>query len=83
MAKDYSFKINGVDIPSDSRYLTADSILELAKEKGAIPGDPKDYVIKGSKGDYSGRDKVDLAEDNLFLTVPNTPTPVAAVQTSS
>ena len=80
MAKDYSFKINGVDIPSSSRYLTADAILELAKEKGAIPGDPKDYVLKGAKGDYSGEDQVDLAEDNLFLTVPNTPTPVAAVQ---
>ena len=77
MAEDFSFKINGVDIPSDNRYLTANAILDLAKEKGAIPGDPKDYILKGSKGDYSGGDQVDLAEDNLFLTVPNTSTPVA------
>ena len=77
MADDYSFKINGVDIPSESRYLSADAILGLAKGKGAIPGDPKDYILKGSKGDYSGNDQVDLAEDNLFLTVPNTSTPVA------
>ncbi len=77
MAKDFSFKVNGVDIPSDNRYLTAETILKLTKERSAIPGEPLDYVLKGSKGDYSGQDKVDLAEDSLLLTVPVTPTPVA------
>jgi hypothetical protein len=77
MADKFSFKINGVEIPSDAQYLTANEILNLAKDKGAIPGESKEYILKGSKGDYSGDQKVDLAEDNIFIAVPATPTPVA------
>ena len=77
MADKFSFKINGVEISSDSQYLSADVILTLARDKGAIPGQPKEYILKGTKGDYSGDQKVNLAEDNIFIAVPNTSTPVA------
>ena len=77
MAKEYTFKVNGTEFSTDQQYLTANEILDLAKEKGEIPGDPKVYILKGDKGDYRGSDKIDLAEDNLFLTVPDTSTPVA------
>ena len=77
MAKEYTFKVNGTEFTTDRQYLTANEILELAKEKGAIPGDPKVYILKGDKGDYTGPEKVNLAEDSLFLTVPDTSTTVA------
>ena len=77
MAKEYTFKVNGTEFSTDRQYLTASEILDLAKGKGEIPGDPKVYILKGDKGDYRGTDEIDLAEDNLFLTVPDTSTPVA------
>ena len=77
MAKDYEYKVNGVQLVSDKQVLTAAEILDFARQKGAIPGEPGGYILKGTKEDYKGNDRVDLAEDYLFITVPNTPTLVA------
>ena len=72
-----TFKVNGVEIYTDHESLLAKEILELAKEKGAIPGNPEDYILQGDKGKYKGDDRVNLKEDNLFIAIPNKPTPVA------
>ena len=77
MAKDFTFKVNGVEIPNEQESLLAKEILELAKEKGAVPGNPDDYILQGDKGKYSQDDRINLAEDNLFIAIPNKPTPVA------
>ena len=73
----FIFKVNGVEISTDHQILLAKQILELAKEKGAIPGNPEEYILKGDKGEYQGDDRVNLAEDDLFIAIPNKPTPVA------
>ena len=77
MADDFIFKVNGVEIQTDNQFLLAKEILKLAKEKGAIPGDPEDYILQGDKGKYKQDDNVNLKEDNLFIAIPNKPTPVA------
>ena len=77
MADFFIFKVNGVEIHTDHSPLLAKEILELAKEKEAIPGNPKDYILQGDKGKYEGDDSVDLEEDNLFIAIPDKPTAVA------
>ena len=74
---DLTFKVNGVEIPTDHQSLLAKEILGLAKEKGAIPGNPEDYILQGDKGKYKGDDRVNLEEDNLFIAILNKPTQVA------
>ena len=74
---DFTFKVNGVEIYTDHESLLAKEILELAKEKGAIPGKPDGYILQGDKGKYKGDDRVNFKEDNLFIAIPNKPTPVA------
>ena len=74
---DSTFKVNGVEIYTDHESLLAEEILKLAKEKGAIPGNPDEYILQGDKGEYKGDDLVNLKEDNLFIAIPNKPTPVA------
>ena len=73
----FLFKVNGVEIKADSRVLPARAILELAAEHHAMPGKPSDYALQGDKGLYRPDDPVDLLEDDVFITIPNTPTPVA------
>ena len=77
MADSFTFKVNGVEIHTDHQSLLAKEILELAKEKGAIPGNPEKYILKGDKREYIGDDRVNLEEDNLFIAILNEPTPVA------
>ena len=77
MAKEFEFTVNGIQLDSGEQILTAAEILDLARQKGAIPGKPSSYILTGIKRDYAADDKVDLAEDDLFVTVPNTPTQVA------
>ena len=77
MADTFTFKVNGVEIQTDHQSLLAKEILELAKEKEAIPGNPEDYILQGDKGKYEQDAQVDLKEDNLFIAIPNKPTPVA------
>lgn len=74
---DFTLKVNGVEIYTDHESLLAEEILKLAKEKGAIPGNPDEYILQGDKGKYKGDDLVNLKEDNLFIAIPNKPTPVA------
>ena len=72
-------EVNGIyiEVETVDQKLSAYQILELAKEKGAIPGDPKDYILQGDKGKYKGDDEVDLREDRRFIAVPDRPTMVA------
>ena len=76
-SKGFTFKINGVEIPTEHQKIVAHDILELAEKKRAIPNKPEDYTLQGDKGKYGWNDEVDLEEDDLFITIPNTPTPVA------
>lgn len=74
----FEVKVNGIQFESEKRILTAAAILEEAAKLGAIPGKPDEYYLHGDKGNYSDKDEVDLSEDSVFITIPNTPTPVAA-----
>lgn len=75
--RSFEVKVNGIQLEAKSRELSARSILELAKERGAVPGNPEEYELQGDKGRYGLDDLVDLEEDNIFITLPTTPTPVA------
>ena len=77
MADAFKFKVNGIEISTDKQSLLAKEILELAREKGAIPGNPEDYILQGDKGKYEQNARVNLEEDNLFIAISNKPTPVA------
>ena len=74
---DFTLKVNGEEIYTDRESLLAKEILQLAKEKGAIPGNPNEYILQGDKGKYKGDDRVNLKEDNQFITILNKPTQVA------
>lgn len=74
---DFTFKVNGVQIDTPHQKLVAHDILELAEKKGAIPGKPEGYILQGDKGQYGWNDWVDLEEDNVFIAIPDKPTPVA------
>ena len=73
----FTFKVNGIEVEVKRRELTAREILELAKQRGAMPGKPEEYILQGDKGQYGPDDRIDLAEENVFITIPNKPTPVA------
>ena len=73
----YDFKVNGTEFQTEYRNPTALEILMIAKQGGAIPNNPEDYALQGEKGLYQAVDRVDLLEDNVFLTFPVSPTQVA------
>lgn len=73
----YEFKVNGVEIHSPLEKIVALDVMQLAKNKGAFPGKPEDYILEGDKGQYKPNDWVDLGQDNVFITAPNKPTTVA------
>ena len=75
--RSFSFKVNGIEIEVKRPKILAGEVLELAEERGAMPGKPEDYILQGDKGPYKSDDWVNLEEDNQFITIPNTPTPVA------
>ena len=75
--KHFEFKVNGVQLVSAHQRVVARDILELAKQAGAMPGNPEDYILQGDKGQYGRDDWVDLLEDNILTTIRNTPTQVA------
>lgn len=77
MTKEFVFKVNGDEFHTDQQFLTALEILTIAKEKGAVPSKPEDYILQGDKGKYEGSARVDLEQDNVFVTIPNRSTPVA------
>lgn len=75
---DCCFKVNGVTITTPHHKLVARDVLKLAKDKGAIPGKPDNYILKGKiNREYKRDDWVDLDEDNEHITIPNQSTPVA------
>ena len=73
-----TYKVNGTQFESDSEFLTAREILEMAAKAGVIPGKPDEYYLQGDKGRYAGDVKIDLEQDSIFITIPTTPTPVAS-----
>jgi len=73
----FAFEVNGIKIETGSKELRASEILKLAAEHHAMPGKPEEYVLQGDKGQYAPDDLVDLFEDNVFITIPTAPTPVA------
>ncbi|MDD9859748.1 MAG: hypothetical protein OXU40_04805 [Nitrospira sp.] len=75
--KGYRFKVNGGEIYSPHEKLVALDILQLAKNKGAFPRKPEEYILHGDKKTYKPDDWVDLKQDDIFITVPNQSTPVA------
>lgn len=77
--KEYELKVNGIEIITPHQKLVAHDVLELAQKHNAIPGKPEDYILQGDKGPYKRDDWVDLEEDNVFITIPDAPTPVASV----
>ena len=75
--RSFEVKVNGIQFEVKSRELAAREILKLAKERGAVPGNPEEYELQGDKGRYGPADLVDLEEDNIFITLPTAPTQVA------
>ena len=73
----YPITVNGVEIEVHEKKIAAFRILELAKDHGAIPGDPNEYILKDEDREYQSGDIVDVATDKFFVTILNTPTPVA------
>ncbi len=74
-----SFTVNGVTIKTPHHKLVAQDILKLARDKGAIPEKPGDYILQGKKDNrqYKLDDWVDMDEDNECITIPDQSTPVA------
>ena len=75
--KTFEVKVNGTEFEMGDPNPTALEILVLAKQLGAIPNEPDGYILQGDKGTYRGNERVNLAEDNVFITIPVSPTPVA------
>ena len=74
---EFDVKVNGTEFVMEKSNPTALEILGRAKQLGAIPNDPDGYVLQGDKGEYLGSQRVDLEEDNVFITIPVSPTQVA------
>lgn len=75
--RSFEIKVNGIEIEVKRQKITAGEILALAKKRGAVPGNPEEYVLQGDKGRYGPDDLVNLEEDNIFITLPTAPTQVA------
>ena len=73
----FPFKVNGVALQNTFEKLVALDILKIARENGAIPRKPEDYLLKGQKREYKPHDWVNLTEDNEFIAVSSSPTMVA------
>ena len=76
-ANEFVFKVNGEQFIADHSELTALSILTIAKQGNAIPNAPEKYILKGEKGEYKGNELVNLALDNIFITIPVGDTPAS------
>ncbi len=75
--RSFSFKVNGIQLEVKHPKLLASEILDIAAERGAMPGKPNEYLLQGDKGLYELNAWVNLEEDDQFITIPNTPTQVA------
>lgn len=70
-------RVNGGEFRVYVEEPTAREILELAKKQGLMPGEPGTYYLWGDGGKRSVHDRIDIREENVFLTIPTEPTPVA------
>ena len=75
--ENFEIQVNGVLIKVDEEKLQASRILEIAHERGAMPGKPEEYDLQGESRLYKADDWVDFTEDKEFITIPNTSTQVA------
>ena len=76
----YEYEVNGEKFQSRHERLVAEDILKHAKEKDVIPKNPEDYILVSQNElakNFTLNEWVDLDQDNNFVTVPNTSTPVA------
>ena len=76
----YTLKVNGDEMQMSFRFVVAHDILELAEKHSAIAGAPDEYILKSILVDdreYGRNEQVDLEKDNVFISLPNTPTQVA------
>ena len=73
----FDIKVNGVAIKVDEEKLLAERVLEIAKDHGAMPGKPEDYLLQGEQRLYKPEDWVTFEEDKNFITIPEGPTDVA------
>ena len=73
----FEVEVNGVQIKLNEEKVLAIDILKKAKQQGAMPGQPDTYLLQGEKDLYKPEDWVDVSEDKVFITVPNTATDVA------
>ena len=73
----FEITVNGILIKVAVEKLPAEKVLEIAKEHGAMPGQPEDYQLQGDKGLYKADDWVNFEEDKEFITIPQGPTDVA------
>lgn len=76
-SKEFTLKVNGIEMTMTTATPVAHDILELAEKHGAMPGKPEDYRLQGDKGEYGWDQEVNLHEDSHFLTIPKGATPVA------
>ena len=66
----HEFMVNGESFETNDDTLTATTILEDAKQRGAIARDPGNYVLKDGDQTYSGDDRVNVAEHPSLITAP-------------
>ena len=76
-SQSFEVKVNGIQFEVEQQIVKAGVILELAAKHGAMPGKPEEYILQGDKGEYGWEDSIDLLQDSIFITIPNTPTQVA------
>lgn len=73
----FKFKINGVEIATDRSRLNAGEVLKIAKERHAISGEVEEYILLGQNREYALVEEVDVVVDDLLVSIPTGPTPVA------
>lgn len=69
--------VNGVKVDVPSREISSRELLELAKERKAMPGSVDEYILLGNEGRYEPEALVDVKKDDALLTVPSGATLVA------
>ena len=70
------FKVNGEEIRTPHRTLTAAEILDLAEKRYALPEryvmpTPQErHALKGANGTYKRDDAVDLRRESNLISIP-------------
>lgn len=73
----FKVEVNGIEMQTEHQEMETLGVLELAEKHGAIPGKYNEYILRGDKREYGRDDRVDLSEDNSFITLRDRPTQVA------